>query len=171
MNGTSKRAMDIKNLGFILAAAGSAIGLGAILEIPLRCREFWRRSIFFHLFAFYKSLLVYPFCLQNLQLGAVPNRMLSRPIGSLHQEHPWYWIGKMGIAASFILLSFYSVVGGWIIIYLFQGLSGGLSGLIETEYGNLFEDLISNSFITVGARIHLYDYNDLDCCKGCTKRN
>ena len=58
----------------------------------------------------------------------------------------------MGIAASFILLSFYSVVGGWIIIYLFQGLSGGLSGLIETEYGNLFKDFISNSFITVGAQ-------------------
>ena len=51
----------------------------------------------------------------------------------------------------FILLSFYSVVGGWIVIYLFKSLSGGLHGLSEKQYAELFAGTISNPFISVFA--------------------
>ncbi|MFK4997854.1 hypothetical protein ACI2OX_11605 [Bacillus sp. N9] len=62
-------------------------------------------------------------------------------------------IRKIGLVTSFILLSFYSVVGGWIVVYLVQAISGGLANLTEAQYGQLFSELISSPFIAVGAQL------------------
>src|SRR5699024_8555440 len=55
----------------------------------------------------------------------------------------WHLIGRLGMVTCFILLSFYSMVGGWFLLYLFQTLAGNLTGLSDNEYGVLFNDLIS----------------------------
>src|SRR5699024_7084322 len=58
-------------------------------------------------------------------------------------------IGRMGIVTSFILLSFYSVVGGWILFYMIKTLTGSLSSLTDHEYSVQFDQFISHPSIAV----------------------
>ncbi|HFJ9478769.1 TPA: sodium-dependent transporter, partial [Bacillus cereus] len=55
----------------------------------------------------------------------------------------WHWIGRLGVGTCFILLSFYSVVGGWVLIYLFRGVTGQLITPGQ-NYGALFTETIGN---------------------------
>ena len=55
----------------------------------------------------------------------------------------WHWIGRLGVGTCFILLSFYSVVGGWVLIYLFRGVTGQLITPGQ-NYGSLFTETIGN---------------------------
>lgn len=64
----------------------------------------------------------------------------------------WAGIGMLGMVTCFILLSFYSVVGGWIVIYLVKSIFGQLSGLTEAEYGEVFAETISNPILSVVAQ-------------------
>src|SRR5699024_1088352 len=57
----------------------------------------------------------------------------------------WPAIGILGMITCFILLSFYSVVGGWILLFIYETLVGNLSGLSEAEYGAFFDNTIANS--------------------------
>lgn len=62
------------------------------------------------------------------------------------------WIGRMGVVTCFSVLSFYSVVGGWILLYLYYSVTGNFwSGTVE--YGKLFEQTISNPASAVGAQL------------------
>src|SRR5699024_11576155 len=56
----------------------------------------------------------------------------------------WYLVGLLGMITCFILLSFYSVVGGWILLYMVEALLGNVSGISSDSYGELFNTLISN---------------------------
>ena len=61
----------------------------------------------------------------------------------------WHWIGILGMIACFILLSFYSVIGGWIIIYLYKAVTGQLNGLSSDQYTQVFGDTISDPIISL----------------------
>ena len=78
-------------------------------------------------------------------------------------------IGRLGVGTCFILLSFYSVVGGWVLIYLFRGITGQLitPGKITAHY------LLKQLGILLGLLwdISFYVHYDMGCIKGCTKRN
>src|SRR5690625_5102084 len=53
----------------------------------------------------------------------------------------------------FILLSFYSVVGGWILLYMYETLIGNLTGLSEGQYDVLFNDFIADPFFAIFAQL------------------
>ena len=64
----------------------------------------------------------------------------------------WPWLGKLGIVTCFILLSFYSVVGGWILLYLWNAITGRLwegNGAYEATFG----EIISNPYLAVGSQL------------------
>ena len=146
-----QREQWTSRLGFILAAAGSAIGLGAIWKFPYVAGK-TGGGAFFIIFLLFTILVGLPILLAEFTIGRGSQKDAVSAYRFFAPGTSWDWIGKMGIVGSFILLSFYSVVGGWIIIYLIQGLSGGLSGLTENGYEQLFNGLISNSVVTVGAQ-------------------
>ncbi len=56
----------------------------------------------------------------------------------------WSFLGYLGVLACFLLLSFYSVIGGWVLIYIGLGLSGALSGRTPDEFGAVFGDVVSS---------------------------
>ncbi|MBS4209912.1 sodium-dependent transporter [Bacillus sp. FJAT-50079] len=138
-------------LGFILAAAGSAIGLGAIWKFPYVAGTSGGGA-FFVIFILFTLLVGMPILLAEFTIGRGSQQDAINAYRKLAPKTSWDLLGKMGLATSFILLSFYSVVGGWIIVYLFQALSGGLANLTEAQYGQLFSELISSPMIAVGAQ-------------------
>src|SRR5699024_5143914 len=58
----------------------------------------------------------------------------------------------LGMITCFILLSFYSVIGGWILLYLLETITGALSGLSENGYATFFQDVTANPYAAVSAQ-------------------
>ncbi|SET40297.1 neurotransmitter:Na+ symporter, NSS family [Oceanobacillus limi] len=138
-------------IGFILATAGSAIGLGAIWKFPYVAGT-GGGGAFFFLFITFTLVLGMPLLMGEFLIG---RKGQTNPIDTyrkLASNPKWGFIGKMGVFTSFILLSFYSVVGGWIILYIVKIVTGGLSVQNDEQYMHLFEDIISNPFSTVIAQ-------------------
>ncbi len=130
-------------IGFILAAAGSAVGLGNLWRFPV---EAGRNGGGAFLIVYFAILLLVGFTLMLAELVIGRHTQLNA-IGAYKKiRSKWAWVGGIGVLASFLILSFYSVIGGWIINYLIQTLSGGLSGLEAGAYGGVFMDFVGSSF-------------------------
>nr|MDH3093269.1 sodium-dependent transporter [Bacillus velezensis] len=133
-------------LGFILATAGSAIGLGAIWKFPYVAGTSGGGA-FLLVFILFTVLIGLPLLLAEFIIGRKTQKNAVESYKALAPGKKWHWIGYLGIITCFILLSFYSVVGGWILIYIIKGFTGGLS--LSSGFDTLFIDTISNPYATV----------------------
>ena len=138
-------------LGFILAAAGSAIGLGAIWKFPYTAGQNGGGA-FFLIFILFTLILGLPLLLAEFSIGRTAQSNAVDSYKTISPESRWYRVGILGMITSFILLSFYSVVGGWIISYLYKAVTGELTGLSSDEYAQVFGSTISNPFVSVFAQ-------------------
>jgi len=112
-------------LGFILAAAGSAVGLGNIWRFPYLAGENGGAAF---IFVYILCVLVIgiPVLVAEILIGRTTQK---NPVGTFKQLGKtkfWIAIGGMGVAAGFIILSFYSVVAGWTLGYIYEAISGNL---------------------------------------------
>ncbi|RLQ96487.1 sodium-dependent transporter [Falsibacillus albus] len=130
-------------IGFILAAAGSAIGLGAIWKFPYMVGTNGG-GVFFLLFIVFTLIIGTPMLLAEFVIGRRGQADAVTSYKKLAPKSKWHWLGYLGVAASFILLSFYSVVGGWVVSYIGRSFSNTFMGRTEEEYGQLFNHIIAN---------------------------
>lgn len=155
-------------LGFILAAAGSAIGLGAIWKFPYVAGSTGGGAFFF-IFLIFTVLVGLPVLLAEFIIGRGSQKDAISAYRAFAPGSAWDWIGKIGVITSFILLSFYSVVGGWILIYIVQAVTGGLAGLGEGGYESLFGELIADPAVAVAAQFTFILITILIVAKGVQK--
>ncbi|AZV45019.1 sodium-dependent transporter [Peribacillus asahii] len=139
-------------LGFILAAAGSAIGIGVIWKFPYMVGTNGG-GIFFLMFILFTLIIGAPILITEFIIGRRTQKDAVRAYKELAPGTPWTLIGYCGVIASIILLSFYSVVGGWILSYLIRSVTNSLSNLTQQQYGDLFNTIISNPYETVIAQL------------------
>lgn len=137
-------------LGFILAAAGSAIGIGAIWKLPY-VTGISGGGAFFLIFILFSLLIGFPLLLAEFIIGKSTQKEAISAYRSLAPGTKWPWLGKLGVFTCFILLSFYSVIGGWIVIYLVKGLFGGVIG-DSVNYGDLFNETIGSPWLSILAQ-------------------
>ncbi|MEE3895999.1 sodium-dependent transporter [Priestia megaterium] len=128
-------------LGFILASAGSAIGIGAIWKLPYVAGTSGGGA-FFLLFILFTAIIGLPLSLAEFVLGRHTQKEAIRAYDAVAPGSLWKGIGYLGVITCFILLSFYSVVGGWILQYIFASVTGQLNGV--SDYGSLFNSTIAN---------------------------
>ncbi|MHC8492013.1 sodium-dependent transporter [Thalassospira sp. SM2505] len=129
-------------LGFILAAAGSAVGLGNIWKFPYMAGENGGGA-----FLIIYLALVFTIGISVMLAEFVIGRMSEKnAIGAFAKLKGGLWpvVGFFGVAAAFIILSFYSVVAGWTISYMIKSLSGALAIEDPAALGNIFGDFISD---------------------------
>lgn len=138
----SSRDQFTSKIGFILAAAGSAIGLGAIWKFPYMAGTNGG-SVFILLFILCTVVIGLPILIAEFMIG---RRGQKDPITSFKEQapgKPWFMIGWIGLVACGLILSFYSVVGGWILSYLIRAFSLSLTGN-GVDFSALFNDIIAN---------------------------
>ncbi|MFD1705140.1 sodium-dependent transporter [Siminovitchia sediminis] len=135
-----QREQWTSKIGFVLAAAGSAIGLGAIWKFPYMAGTNGG-GIFLFLFILSTLAIGLPILLAEFVIGRRGQQDAVTSLKLLAPGKKWYWIGWMGLVTSSVLLSFYSVVGGWILSYLVRAIFFSLQ---NRDYGMLFEDIIAN---------------------------
>lgn len=140
----SNRGQFGSKIGFILAAAGSAIGLGAIWKFPYMAGTNGG-SVFILLFILCTIVIGLPILVAEFMIG---RRGQVDAVSSFKKQAPgtpWFLTGWMGFIFSAIILSFYSVVGGWILGYLIRAIQLKLTSDDNEFFGQLFNDLTTNA--------------------------
>ncbi|WP_046175989.1 sodium-dependent transporter [Domibacillus indicus] len=142
-----KKQQWSSKLGFILSSAGAAIGLGAIWKFPYVTGQSGGGA-FLLLFILFTLLIGLPMLISEFIIGRGSGREAVSAYKKLAPDSFWTVTGKIGVAGCFLLLSFYSVVGGWVLIYTVRSLYGGIIG--NGDSGALFGAVTTNAGLTIG---------------------
>ena len=129
-------------VGFILAAAGSAVGLGNIWKFPYLAGQHGGAAFLITYLA-----LAFTIGISVMLCEFIIGRAARKdPIGAFAKLKGGLWpiVGFMGIAAAFVILSFYSVVGGWTLAYILKMMTGVLVNGTSQELGKVFSNFIEN---------------------------
>lgn len=114
-------------LAFIFAASGSAIGLGSIWRFPIMV-GLNGGAVFVFAYLLAVILIGYPLMLTELTIG---RHTQKNPVGAfkaLKPGTPWKLVGYMGVITGVCILSYYSVIAGWGVGYLYKTLIGAFRG-------------------------------------------
>lgn len=129
-------------LGFILAAAGSAIGLGAIWKFPYVAATNGGGAFLFIYLGICLTLGL-ALMVSEMALGRATS---AGAVGAFRKLAGGFWpvIGYMGVLVCFLILSFYSVVGGWTVAYIVKSLQGSIMTSDPKALGAIFTGFISD---------------------------
>jgi NSS family neurotransmitter:Na+ symporter len=143
-----KRDGFSNRFGVIAAAAGSAVGLGNIWRFPYVLGENGGGA-FLLIYLSIILILGIPLMVTEMSLGRMAGRNVFGTFKFLAPKSKWYLVGVMGIAAAFMILSFYSAVAGWTLEYTYQAVANGFSGKNPEEVNVMFSSFITNDVKTV----------------------
>jgi NSS family neurotransmitter:Na+ symporter len=122
-------------LGFILAAVGSAVGLGNMWRFPYRAAE-GGGAAFVVLYLGFTLVIGIPLMLSEFSVG---RRTKLSPIGALKKEGggAWTLVGFLGVLTGFLILAFYSVIAGWVLRYAIEGILFGFAPDAGVHFGEV----------------------------------
>ncbi|MGM0606765.1 MAG: sodium-dependent transporter [Halobacteriota archaeon] len=124
-------------VGFILAAVGSAVGLGNVWRFPFQVGA-EGGAAFLVVYLVFVAAIGFPAVLVEFVIGRQTKR---NPVGALESlgGTRWRYVGWIFIVTGFVLLSYYSVVAGWFLQYFFLGLLEGYTATTAAELDVAFE--------------------------------
>lgn len=108
------------SLGFVLAAAGSAIGLGNIWRFPYVAGENGGAA-FVVVYLACIALICLPYLFAELVLGRHANRNPVGAFQAIAARTPWWMVGGLGVLTGVCILSYYGVIAGWVAGYVVKG--------------------------------------------------
>ena len=132
---------------FILAATGSAVGLGNIWRFPYITAENGGGA-FVLIYLVCIVLVGLPIMMSEIMLGRRGRRSPIHTMEDLAVEEGrnrhWRLVGVMGVLAGFLILTFYSIVAGWTLAYIMRAVSGMFDGASAEETQVIFYALVSD---------------------------
>lgn len=134
--------------GFILATVGSAVGLGNIWRFPTAVVRNGGGA-FLLLFLIIVLFIGVPMIIAELTLGRKSQKNLVSTFSTLAPGSKWWIVGLIGWAAVFIILSFYSVIAGWSLIYFLGSLLGFFSGLDTEGLTQAHNQIVGNPILPI----------------------
>lgn len=130
---------------FILAAAGSAVGLGNIWRFPYLAGEYGGGA-FVLVYLLCIGMIGVPIMMAEIMIG---RRGRQSPINTMrtlaregHLSPYWQLLGWAGVLSGFLILSYYSVIGGWTVAYVFRVGSGMFSGMMPEAVSASFDEFV-----------------------------
>lgn len=130
-------------IGAILAAAGSAVGLGNIWRFPYETGNHGGAA-FILIYLVCIVMMGLPIMMAEFTIGRHSRANTAGAYKVLAPGSPWRIVGYMGVLAGFLILSYYSVVAGWTLEYTWQSIINGFSGMTSGEYTQFFSDFSQN---------------------------
>ena len=138
---------------FIMAATGAAVGLGNIWKFPY-LTGVHGGSAFVLVYVLCVATLGIPMMMAEVMLGRRGRQTPVNSIRALAEENNagqgWQLIGWSGTLAGMLILSYYSVIGGWTLGYIVHSATGSFSGLSGDGASTLFGKFVGNPFVQVG---------------------
>ena len=145
---TAPRAQWGSKVGFILAAAGSAVGLGNLWKFPYVAGENGGGAF----------ILAYLMCVIFVGVPLMAGEIIigratqKSPVGAIqaltHKGSFWTSFGWLSVAAASSLLSYYSVIAGWAMYYAYLSMTGALT-MAGTVYADVFSQTVASAGVNV----------------------
>ncbi|MBR5561659.1 MAG: sodium-dependent transporter [Clostridia bacterium] len=141
---SEKRSSFTGKLGFVLAAAGSAVGLGNIWRFPYLAAKYGG-GIFLLVYIILAVTFGFALMCAEIALGRKTGQSAIGAFRTLNKKYSF--IGVIASVIPIIILPYYSVIGGWVTKYLAVFVSGGMS---EAAADGYFETFIAKPFEPIG---------------------
>ena len=126
-------------VGAILAAAGSAVGLGNIWRFPFETGNHGGAA-FILIYLGCVFIFGLPIMIAEFVIGRHSKASTGKAYAVLAPGTQWKWVGYLGVLTGFLILGYYSVVAGWTLEYIFQAVIGGFSGKAPEDFVGMFND-------------------------------
>ncbi len=145
---TNNRANFGTKLGVILASAGSAVGLGNIWRFPYMTGEYGGAAF---ILTYLGCVLLFgaPIMMAEFLIGRRSRSNTARAYQKLAPGTPWRWVGRMGVLAGFLILSYYSVVAGWTLEYIVDAAVGNFADKGPADFVQFYNSFVSNPWLPV----------------------
>ena len=133
-------------IGAVLAAAGSAVGLGNIWRFPTETGTNGGAA-FILIYIFFMIVLGVPVMISELTIGRFGQKNVSHSFYAMSgNKRLWASMGWLPVVSGVIVLSYYAVVAGWILEYAYQALSNGFAGKTPEQFTTDFASFSSDPF-------------------------
>lgn len=138
-------------LGFLLISAGCAVGLGNVWRFPYITGQYGGAA-FVLLYLIFLVILGLPIMVMEFSVGRASQKSSAQSFDVLEPpKTKWHGIKYFAIGGNYLLMMFYTTVGGWMLNYCFKMLSGHFNGSLHTEevsatFSNMLADPWQNIF-------------------------
>jgi NSS family neurotransmitter:Na+ symporter len=143
---TGSRDQFRSRIGFIFAAAGSAVGLGNIWKFPYLAGTHGGGAF---VVIYLACIVLIGFSLMLMEFALGRNTSLAAAGAFRKLDKRFTFIGIMGVFSAFLIMGFYPVVGGWSLSYIAKTVVGELAVTDAEALGGVFGNLISGSFAPI----------------------
>ena len=141
----SNRVNFGSKIGAILAAAGSAVGLGNIWRFPYETGNHGGAA-FILVYLACVFVLGLPIMIAEFTVGRHSKASTGKAFSVLAPGTQWKWIGYLGVLAGLLILGYYSVVAGWTLEYVLTSLGNGFAGKGPEDFVAIFQDFSQDPF-------------------------
>jgi NSS family neurotransmitter:Na+ symporter len=146
---SSTREQWGSSLGFLMAAAGSAIGLGSLWLFPYLVGEHGG-GLFVLLYILFTFLIALPIFIAEIIMGRSVQKTPIFAFSELSKRSQnWKMAGWVMVFTSFLILSYYSVVAGWSLNYVLMSLTNFTQGKSASQIANLFNILYESADLNI----------------------
>ena len=144
-----KREHFASRIGFILVAAGCAIGLGNVWRFPYITGEYGGGA-FVLLYLIFLVILGLPAMVMEFAVGRASQKSCAQAFDILEPRRRFHWFSWWGYIGCMILMMFYTTVAGWMVAYIPKMASGAFNGADATVTGELFNSMLASPGELVG---------------------
>ncbi|MBQ8590399.1 MAG: sodium-dependent transporter [Firmicutes bacterium] len=130
-------------LGFILISAGCAIGLGNVWRFPYIVGQYGGAA-FVLVYLVFLICMGLPIMVMEFSVGRASRKSAARSFHLLEPEGTkWHWYSWGAMAGNYLLMMFYTTVGGWMLAYIFKMFTGHFTGLDATAVTDTFNNMLA----------------------------
>ena len=133
-------------LGAILAAAGSAVGLGNVWRFPIETGQNGGAA-FIIIYVLCILVLGLPIMISEFMIGRYTHANTAGAYRILSNGSLWKWVGRLGVFTGWFILCYYVVVGGWTMHYTFLSVTNAFCDVPATQYADVFNNFVSNPWL------------------------
>lgn len=144
----SERGQFTTRIGAIAATVGSAVGLGNIWRFPYETGQHGGAA-FLAIYLLCVVIMGIPVIIAEFIVGRNTHKNVCGALRQLSPGGKMHWFSGVCIMASLLIISFYSVVCGWIVEYFIKSISGSLQGSSAEDFSSMFGQFVSNPYRSV----------------------
>lgn len=133
-------------IGAVLAAAGSAVGLGNVWRFPIETGQNGGAA-FIIIYVICILLLGLPIMISEFLVGRYTHANTAGAFRIVSNGSPWKWVGRMGIFTGWFILCYYVVVGAWTMHYTFLSVTNAFQEVPAKEYGDIFDNFVAHPWL------------------------
>ena len=164
-----KRERFGSRLGFILISAGCAIGLGNVWRFPYITGQYGGAA-FVLIYLFFLLILGLPIMVMEFSVGRASQSSVALSFDKLEPKGTkWHWYKYFGMAGNYLLMMFYTTIGGWMILYFYKMATGQFEGMDVSGIETAFTEMTQRPGLMFGLMVAVVVICFAICSRGLQK--